>query len=344
MSVPLSEFQWIELAAMTEQNGMCRKRFVVHDDRASIAQWAAQCDGVDWYTSISIYREPHLQAAAVTPFFLDIDARNDLERGREQVLWIAELLNQRLGIEPTSLDLAFSGGGFHVVVPLAVWGNPTDPDLICVWGSLARVLAKQGADLIDLGVYQKQRLWRAMNSYNSKHERYKVPIEFAELQDLGLDHVLELAQGPRDFQSGADPRESPKAMGWLREKGLAWARKQAAQRRQSRRVADNARGWRLPPCVRHIEHEAVLEDGTRHASYFHIARLYAKCGAHPLEITERLRSIDQRHPIRDPDYIERVAQDALKYASYFKECPHSVLAHHCDPQQCPFHPSARAQI
>ena len=338
MTQSINQYRWIELAAIAEVDGrpqMHRKRFVLHDDQASIVQWRARFENTDWFTSISYFRDANRKSPAVTPFFLDIDAHEQLDRGREQVLLIADRLQEKLGIAPTSLDIALSGGGFHITVPLVVWNNPMDPGHIRVWEMLTRRLAKDGADLLDLGVYQKQRLWRAMNSYNSKHDRHKVPIEFAELQDLGLAHVLELAQQPRDITTGADPREAPKAVAWLNEQALPWVREQGQRHHATRRTLDRARGWCIPTCIKRIEREGVLQDGTRHQIYFEMARFYRAIGAHPLEVAHRLREVDERHPIRDPDYIDRVAEAAAQYGGWRRPCPHPAMQQHCDPTSCP---------
>lgn len=330
-----------ELAALKRHNGrtwMVRRHFVCANDPTAIERFREEHGNVDLYTSVGQFVEPRLDAPATVPLFFDIDAEGDLEAARVSTLQIGERLFERLQIPQDMLQLFFSGHkGFHVVAPLVVFANIFLTGLVGVWRSLANRLTRDGVKHIDLGVYQNNRLFRLVNSKHSVSGLYKVPLEWAELQDLGLDHVLEVARQPREYESMAEtPTEIPQALGWLQE-ALAWRKQHHHAQRQSRQKLDDARGWRIPPCIRRIEEGVTLDDGQRHAMYFHIARIYAGASAHPVEIAERLKTIDQRNPIKDSTrYIERVAHNAGKYTGYFQSCPHELFEQYCDPTRYPF--------
>lgn len=337
-------FPFRELAALKQDNGrtwMDRKHFVRADDVAAIEGFREAHRNIDVYTSVGRFAEPQLDARAVVPLFFDIDAEGDLEAARTSTLQAGELLQQRLMIPPDMIELFFSGHkGFHLCLSSAIFGDVINDRLVTIWRALAQRLAREGVQYIDHGVYQNARLLRLVNSKHSASGLYKVPLEWAELQDLGLGHVLDLARQPREHESMASPpAEVPQAMGWLQD-ALTWRRQHRHAQRENRRKLDDARGWRIPPCIRRIEEGIALQDGQRHAMYFHIARIYAGVGAHPVEIAERLKAIDQRNPIKDGSgYIERLAHDAGKYAGYFKSCPHELFERFCDATRCPFNQS-----
>ena len=69
------------------------------------------------------------------------------------------------------------------------------------------------------------------------------------------------------------------------------------------------------PCV-HAMESAVLPDGTRHATYFSLARAYAGLHMHYPEIIARLQTIDRCNPIRDPKDIEKAAGYGARHPSY----------------------------
>jgi hypothetical protein len=338
----LANYKWIELAALFHAHqgaGMCRHKYAILNDASSIAVWRARFDNTDLYTSVCRFKEPDHRDPGVCPLFLDIDGKEGREQARGQTLTVIERLQLRLGVDPTAIDVFFSGHkGFHIEVQLEVFGGPADPKLMQVWRHLALRLKKEGLDCVDTQIYQNNRLWRMVNSIHGSSDLYKVPLEAKELQDLGLDYVLEVAQHPREFESMAERRESPKATGWLSD-ALAWLDRKRSRQRPSASQAPaswnlQGQGWRRPPCVRYVEQRAVLEDGQRHAIYLALARFYASIGMHPEEMIDQLRLIDTRNPIRDPDYIERLARQQWKHPGLV-HCPNEALEPYCEKGGCP---------
>jgi len=323
------EYGWIELAAKLPKGGMARNEYVRADDGEAIRCWRERHGNTDVYGSICRFKDRDRSSEYVCDFFLDVDA-NDLELARQEALGACQLLIDRLGVDPDSLDLSFSGAkGFHVVVPRLVFGDPVAADIMALWRSTASRMAKEGLSHLDLAVYQKSRLWRLANSVNSKTGLYKIPLEYKEFTDLGLDYALDLARQPRDYDCMVVPTESCKAVAWV-HKGLEWVRRERERARLRRR--NHGTPWILPPCIRAIE-SCTLEDGIRHEAYFQYARFMATVGAAPEEILRRLTEIDSRHSIGDDRYLARLARTAVKYSG-FRTCPKETLASFCDPQVC----------
>ena len=275
-----NKFSWIELAALLPEGGMVRNQFVSVDDVTAISTWRDRFTNKDVYASICSFTEPSRESRYVCPFYLDIDCENQLERAFSETLGACNLLIEHIGIGPDCLDIYFSGAkGFHVIVPLEVFGQPTYHNIMAIWLGLAKRLAKEDIKHIDLAVYQSSRVLRLPNSINSKTGLYKVPLEFKELRDLGLGYVLEIARSPREEDSMAMPEESPRAMGWLnRAMDLVQVRKNPCKHDGDYKFRN---GWRKPPSIRRLETE-TLPNGIRHTAYFELSRFYAWINMHPL--------------------------------------------------------------
>ena len=330
MNQQATQYPWIELAAKLRSGKMVRNQFIPADDRNALDAWREQHGNRNVFSSIARFSRPDRLSNYICDFFMDIDAP-DLEIARHEALVVCDGLRDRMGIDPDSVDIAFSGAkGFHVVVPRIVLGDPTGHAVLTVWRHAARRLLEHGVKHLDLSVYQASRLWRLPNSINNRTGLYKIPLEYRELTDMDLAYVLELARSPREFDISAAPAESPMAVHWMHE-ALCWARRES-QRVAPRRTV-TSRNWFMPPCIRAIE-DLTLPDGSRHEAYFQYARYMATIGAAPEEILIRLEKINGRNPIQDPEYLFNLSRRAAKYAG-FRNCPRVELARFCNPDTCP---------
>ena len=325
------EFAWIELAAR-RGTGMARNHFVAASDPEAVTDWRREHRNRDVYASVCRFQEPDRDSPYTCDLVLDIDGE-DLQLAKRQTEGICDRLIRRWELDPGWLRIAFSGAkGFHIEIPRAVFGDPPGSALMRISRALARRLVKDGFGCVDDRIYQHTRILRLPNSIHTTTSLYKIPLEYAELLDLELEYICEHAREPREDDVLAVPAdEAPKAVGWLHE-ARDWCAKHA---RRSRRISPadfQAGGWRCPPCIRRIE-RAALEDGRRHDTLFALAQFYAAIGMAPEEIACRLGEINQRNPIRDPDYIERLARDARQYAN-LPACPNPALAPFCERGGC----------
>jgi hypothetical protein len=214
-----------------------------------------------------------------------------------------------------------------------VFGEAEGRQAMTFYRCLARRLASQGFDRIDTSIYQPSRILRLPNSIHSRTSLYKFPLEHAELITLDVHAIRQMARRPRDHDSMTTAaHEAPKAVNW-------WHRVEDwyAGRRNRQTVARDGgifqgQGWQYPPCVRKAE-RATPQDGKRHETLLTLARFFALIDMAPAEIAHRLHEINARNPIRDTDYIDRVARDARRYRG-FKGCPNDTLAAFCEPQAC----------
>ena len=327
------EFLYYEGAAFPPAGGMDRNNWLREDRPLDLVLFRERFDNQDVFTSICRFARPDRESPYLCPFFLDIDAEgsNELEGARQNALAVFEILGSWLGIVPESIQAYFSGcRGFHIVVPAVVFEAVPSPFLMAFYRRLARTLADKGLQFLDLAIYQEARLWRLVNTVNSKRGRHKIPLSHEELNVWSAEEIMKQAEQPRPMEDSGEIVPSAKAAAYCRKTLAELAeRKRTARRRHPYAFKD---GWRVPPCIRSI-HDATLPDGLRHTAYIALARFYGWINMHPEEAADRLHIIDRRHPIRDPGYIERIV-DWGKQNPGFVGCKNVALRRYCKPDRC----------
>lgn len=156
---------------------------------------------VDVYYSVYSYEDQDIENCRLygAPY-LDLDL--NLERF-EEVKWQARLVMQfyalHFGIPFEMQEIYFSGSkGFHVLIPPQVFGITPDRQLNVKHKKLAAYIRSElNCDTIDLGIYDRKRLFRLPNSINSKTGFYKVPVSLQFLYDATLADICRWASKPR---------------------------------------------------------------------------------------------------------------------------------------------------
>ena len=146
------------------------------------------------------------------PFvWFDIDRENDLGTALADVRRLVEYLTQTpagsdvdsgLFVPHSEAFLVFFSGskGFHVGVPIAVFGDEVKPgkEFPAQYKRLAVEIARRAGVEIDKSVYDRQRLFRCPNSKHSKSGLYKIPLSYWEITtSLSVAEIRQRAQRPR---------------------------------------------------------------------------------------------------------------------------------------------------
>ena len=327
-----NEFVYCELAGFLPGGGMDRNHWVRADEPLRLVEFRQRFVNKDIFMTPARFAFPDRTSLYISDFFLDIDAEDSLEEAKQDALKACGLLQQLLEIDANTIERYFSGcRGFHVTVPFGVFGNEASPHLMAALRIWAEEITRGGVKHIDLGVYQPARLLRLPGSINSKSGLHKIPLWPEELEKLSVEEIRQAARQPRQIEVSSQPRPSTKASQWFQET-LARLERQGPGTLRLRRPYKFKDGWRVPPCVRNI-HGATLPDNLRHTAYLALARFYGWINMHPEEAAERLHTIDSRHPIRDPGYIER-AVDYGKQQPGFAGCRNVALRRYCEPEKC----------
>lgn len=165
--------------------------------------------------------------------WFDID-RADLDAAHRDACRLAGLLVERYRLDEDALLMFFSGSkGFHVGLPTALWGPEPSPDFHRVCRRLAEALGVAVGIVIDSGVYDRVRAFRAPNSRHPKTGLFKRRFTLDELTGLALDAVLKLASKPEAFEVSARPEISERAKTDWQEAQQAVERARQANARRS---------------------------------------------------------------------------------------------------------------
>lgn len=141
--------------------------------------------------------------------------------------WVRDFL-ARLALSDVPLEalrVYFSGAkGFHVEMPHTLFGGFEPDEQLHIWEKAAAV-ELMGATPFDHAVYDKLRLWRLTNSFNSHGQHYKVRLTIQEALGLEMSEILALAEHPREgLPSAPDDEWNPNP--YLVE---VWARARSGQ-------------------------------------------------------------------------------------------------------------------
>jgi hypothetical protein len=131
--------------------------------------------------------------------WFDLD-RMDLEAARRDAARLALFMVERYSLDDDSLRVFFSGSkGFHVGLPTDLW-QPTVSGLFNLTARrLAEGLAASCEVVIDSGVFDKVRAFRAPNSRHPKTGLHKRALSLDELTRLSVERIQELAREPMAF-------------------------------------------------------------------------------------------------------------------------------------------------
>ena len=182
-----------------------------------LAHPAARCE-VPAYLSAFVYPvefRRHLETTGSTRDYRgpvgvpsvkwDIDRDGNLDAALNDTRRLAAFLADRYRLDADDLLIGFSGSkGFHVELPIG-WMVEASPDANMICRLFAERAANDIGVVIDSGVYDKVRPFRA---WNSKHPRTGLRKIRIELDDLLVSSAASITRGPssRSHSTRRSPR------------------------------------------------------------------------------------------------------------------------------------------
>jgi hypothetical protein len=203
---------------------------------------------------------------AVPAINFDVD-RADLDVALRDTRRLSQYLADRYVIEPL---VHYSGSkGFHVSLSTAGSIEPA-PDNHAVAKALACRLAGTVGIELDQGVYDRVRLWRAVNSRHRRTGRHKVRIDLDDLLYLGADQVRRLAAEPIPYDPPTPPSPPPRLVADWHE--VAVAVRGERKREARRRAADGEARQGINPLTRMLLTDPTsIRIGERHRTILSVA-------------------------------------------------------------------------
>ena len=217
--------------------------------------------------------------------WFDID-RTDLEAARRDAARLCLCLAERYSLDDDALLVFFSGSkGFHVGLPTDLW-QPTASGVFNLTARrLAEWLAAWCEVVIDSGVFDKVRAFRAPNSRHPKTGLHKRALSLDELMRLSVERIQELAREPLAFDvPTVSTRCDQAATDWQEAARRVEQETEAARERR----ASSDRSARLNRATADFMRDGA-GSGDRHRLLFSAAANLAEFGC-PVELAHELLS------------------------------------------------------
>ena len=143
--------------------------------------------------------------------WFDID-RADLEAALGDARRLALGMIERYRLDDDALLIFFSGSkGFHIGLPTSLWMPEPSVSFNRVCRRLAEGIGEAVGVVIDTGVYDRVRAFRAPNSRHPKTGLRKRRLTLDEMTGLSLDGIRTLAAKPAPFDMPPPPPISERA-------------------------------------------------------------------------------------------------------------------------------------
>ena len=215
--------------------------------------------------------------------WFDID-RADLEAARRDAAGLCLFLIERYSLDDDGLLIFFSGSkGFHIGLPTALWQPTASGAFHLTARRLAEALAAECQVVIDAGVYDRVRAFRAPNSRHGKTGLHKRALTLRELTLLSIERIQELAREPMPFDVPTVSTRCELAVTDWHDAGQRVGRETEANR--ERRVLANGTA-----CLNRSTLDFIREGagaGDRHRLLFSAAANLAELGC-PVELAHEL--------------------------------------------------------
>lgn len=247
------------------------KREMVHSTQ-QIEKWVRYFNNKDVY--LGCYYK--FNQALYGYFYLDFDCdlKNDFSQLKEEVLIVAEALQEEFQLKPEHMQFYFSGAkGFHLLIAPYNLGFSLSPTLHEQYKQLALYYQKI-SPFVDTKIYDTRRVLRLPNSINSKTGLYKIPLTYQELLLSDYEMICQLAAQPRALISHAYVSFAQHLANQIHSQGILKKMNQEKQlqKNRQRKAFDKSLLNKeiIFPCIYQMLH-TVHEEGERNKRLIIIA-------------------------------------------------------------------------
>jgi len=136
----------------------------------------------------------------------DIDREGDLEAARNDAVKLTLEICTRYTVVEDDMLAFFSGSkGFHLGLPVSLWEPPPSKNFHKITKRFCSTIADEAGVVIDVGIYDAVRAFRAPNSRHPKTGLHKRRLSVDELTHLSVDEIIEMAKTPEPFEVPTPP-------------------------------------------------------------------------------------------------------------------------------------------
>ncbi len=269
-------------------------------------------------------------------FDIPLENDNDFNKIKHDVQKAIRYFKLILSVDPSQINLFYSGSkGIHMTVSAHVLGLEPHQSLNQIYKDIATDISEfTEYGTLDTKVYDDKRMFRMVNSFNKKGQRYKIPLKHEELWKMTLAEVRELALEQR-FLDPAPMIISPKAKKSLDEYIKHWNNRIIAQKEYQGRISKLER---LPPCIEAMTVNLFKETiDERNNSGTALASFYMQQGMAQDEALARMILWGEENCVPP---LKRVEMETITNSVYGAQYKYGCSEFHrlsgvCDKSICP---------
>lgn len=312
-----------------------RNQYIVKDEKyeKKVKEFLKEYKNTDVYRTVFTYESDDIENCLIYgPLYFDLDheieSPEDFKYTVRDALMLISYLKNNFGIPEEMLQIYFSGSkGFHILIDPVILGITPSKDL----DQQFKVIAKKANEhtlykTIDMRIYERKRLFRFVNSVNSKSGLYKVPIKAEDLRGMTLEKIQEYASEPKEVEFET-PRYIKKAQQEYNNILIANERQKAKKKNKSYKSILPDSKKELLPCV-DLALEQGVGEGRRNNTSVALASSLFQSGYTQQEAIELLLAWNEKNePALPEGEIYSTVNSAYKLAlsgrgfgcAFFKE-------------------------
>lgn len=187
--------RYIELGGKI--NGSFKRKIIINkEEKEDIFK---QYDFQDTYSTIYEYDNIDQNIANyIAPIYFDLDIddlKNKFNSLKIDVLLLQTKLKNAFNLKDDNIEIYFSGSkGFHILIPYEIFGFELGKGIDKEYKLLAQNLNSFTiTKSIDMKIYEHKRLFREVNTINSKTGLYKVMIDINQLRKMSYEDLIQYA-------------------------------------------------------------------------------------------------------------------------------------------------------
>ena len=239
-----------------------------------------QYDFTDTYSTIYKYDNKNQDMAnIIAPFYIDLDIEDlekDFDKLKRDVMLLTRKLKTLFKLSNDNIQYYFSGSkGFHITIPHSIFGIKPCKDLNDKYKMLAIELKSYTiTKSIDTRIYDTKRLFREVNTINTKTNLYKVPITIENIKDFSYSDLIEYAKAPKE-EYKIDSSYNQEAD--IAFNNLIIELKERQKRTINHKVARQMlKNKELLPCVKYILQNGAQKGGRNNTAMALASSLYQR--------------------------------------------------------------------
>ncbi|MFA5771422.1 MAG: phage/plasmid primase, P4 family [Thermoplasmata archaeon] len=269
----------------------------------------------------------NLNTKIIAPLYFDLDSKDDLETARREAIELIKTFENPFNIPNNQIYIYFSGyKGFHIEIPAVCFGAEPHHNQHLIYKSMVQKIIER-LKLKTVGaVYDRRRKWRLPNSINEKSGLHKIPLTFAELQNLTIEQIKELATKQRNIETAPATLSEDAGKFYLKYKENVEEGQKTKTSFENLNV--NINSIASFPCIQTILNGVT--EGERDDACFELANHFKENGK---GIEETLREVQKWNPRNSPPLnqydIEKCVNSAYK-GNYKIGCSRPLLQKYCN--------------